>query len=387
MENRFAINQILDYLDDVPAVVITGPRQVGKTTLVKTISDLSKKETHYLDLEFPEDLAKLQNPTLFLESLQDDCVILDEIHHMPKIFPILRALIDRKRVPGRFILLGSAAPNLLRDSSETLAGRVAYLRMYPLNLLELSKETDWKTLFVRGGFPEALFKKSDALSMRWRVNFLNTYVERELPILGLGTHHSTTRKLLYLLAHAQGQLLNMQNLSNALDVSRPTVSQVIHFMEDAYLITVLQPWFTNIKKRLVKSPKVYIADSGLYHSLTGLNNFSAILNHPHVGLSWEGFVVNQTKAILPEDFDIWFFRTHEGAEADLVITKNEIPIICAEIKWTNAPRMSKGFGNVISYLNTPDNFIITPDADTYPVEPHVQVTSLRHWLELIQLYK
>jgi predicted AAA+ superfamily ATPase len=385
MKNRFAVAQILDYLEDVPAVVITGPRQIGKTTLVKTIGEINTKRTHYLDLEFPEDLAKLQQPTLFLEGLQDDCVVLDEIHHMPEIFPILRALIDRNRVPGRFILLGSASPNLLRNSSETLAGRVAYLRMYPMNYLEFELgEKDWKDLFVRGGFPEALFKKSDALSMRWRVNFLSTYVERELPVLGLGTNRSVTRKILYLIAHSQGQLLNIQNLSNALDVSRPTVSQVIDFMEDAYIITVLQPWLTNVKKRLVKSPKIYIADSGLYHALVGLGNYTSIINHPHVGLSWEGFVINQTKAVLPEDFSIWFFRTHEGAEADIVICKNETPVICAEIKWSNAPRLSKGFSNVIRYLNTQMNFIITPDADTYPVDITVKVTSFRNWLKVVQ---
>ncbi|MCC5917190.1 MAG: ATP-binding protein [Cryomorphaceae bacterium] len=385
MKNRHAFGQLLDYLDDVPAVVLTGPRQVGKTTLAKSIVSLNKKSTHYLDLEFPEDLAKLQNPTLFLEALKSDCVILDEIHHKPEIFPVLRALIDRNRVPGRYILLGSASPKLLRDSSESLAGRVAYLRMYPFSLLEIGHKVDWKTLFVRGGFPETLLKKTDILSLRWRVNFINTYTERELPLLGLGTSNVITRKLLHLIAHAQGQLLNIENISNALGVSRPTVRKCINYMEQSYIITVLNPWFTNVKKRLVKSPKVYIADSGLYHALFGLENFQSVLLHPQIGLSWEGFVINQTQSVLPEGYNLWFFRTHEGAEADIVITKNETPIVAAEIKWSNAPTLSKGFSNVISYLKTKNNFIITPESDTYPVEVNISVTSIKSWLEFVKI--
>ena len=284
--------ELLETLGDTPAVAVTGARQSGKTTLAKTIQTDLGTATQYLDLEFPNDQAKLQDPVLFLEQYEDQLVILDEIHRMPELFPVLRAVIDRHRKPGRFLLLGSASPSLMRDSSESLAGRIAYIELYPFNLLEVSKLTDWKTLFLRGGFPESLLAGSDKSSSRWRTNFVRTYLERELPVLGLDTNTSTLRKLLVLLANAQGQMLNMQNLATALGVSRTSVSKYIDFMEKAYLLTRLKPFFINLKKRIVKSPKVYLSDSGLFHALLGMDDFEAITHHPSLGPSWEGFQNN-----------------------------------------------------------------------------------------------
>lgn len=370
-------------LQDTPAVAITGARQTGKTTLARVIEKEFETPTRYLDLEFPDDQAKLQNPVLFLEQYIDDCVILDEIHRMPELFPLLRSLIDRHRRPGRFLLLGSASPTLLRDSSESLAGRISYIELHPFNLLEIGKQTAWQTLFLRGGFPESLFARSLHTSSRWRMNFIQTYLERELPLLGLNSDVRILRKLLIMIAQSQGQILNMQNLATALGVSRPTVSKYIDFMEKAYILYRLEPWFVNLKKRLIKSPKVYLSDSGLFHSLMGLQDFEALTNSLSIGPSWEGFVINQTQSVLRDGRQLWFLRTHEGAEADIVITEQDRPVITAEIKWTNAPKLSKGFLNVTGYLGTTRNYIITPTADTYPVAENIHVTSLNTWLRKV----
>lgn len=376
MFNRFIENEIFEVLDESPSLAITGARQVGKTTLAKYIGSNIGKKSHYIDLELPSDKAKLQDPVLYLNQFQEDCVIIDEVHHMPRLFSILRSLIDQNRRPGRFILLGSASPALMRDSSESLAGRIIYNRIYPLNHLEIEEEVSWKTRFLRGGFPNALLAGSEKASMRWRQSFIQTYLERELPSLGLNSDIPVLRKLLILIAQSQGQMLNMQNLAVALGVSRPTVSRYLDFLEKSYIVQRIEPYYVNIKKRLVKSPKLYIADSGLFLSLLGIQSFEGILNSLQVGPAWEGNVINQVLSVLPMDCSLWFFRTHEGAEADIVITKNEVPLFCCEIKWTNAPKVSKGFRNVIEYLSTNENFIITPEADTYPVSEHINVTSL-----------
>lgn len=383
MIHRYQTNHLLELLQESPAIAITGARQTGKTTLAKSFNQHLSSACHYLDLEYPTDLAKLQDPVLYLEQYQEDCIILDEVHRMPELFPVLRSLIDRNRRPGRFILLGSASPDLLRDSSESLAGRIAYTELHPFQLLEVENQTDWKTLLMRGGFPESLLATSLKSSMRWRTHFIKTWLERELNILGLTSDPLVMRKLLMMIANAQGQILNMQNLANALGVSRPTISRYIDYLEKTYMLFRLEPYYANLKKRLVKSPKLYIADSGIFHSMMGIHDFEALINHPGVGPSWEGAVINQTRAVLPEDHQLWFFRTQDGAEADILITRQDQPVISAEIKWTNSPSVAKGFRNVISYLETRQNFLITPEADTYPVTENIKVTSLREWLRFV----
>lgn len=377
------LNNLIEDLEQFPAVAITGARQTGKTTLARSISSAINSSGIYLDLELPADIAKLQEPELFLREHVDHCVILDEIHRMPELFPILRGLIDEHRKPGRFLILGSASPALLRESSESLAGRISYNKLYPLNLIETENRTDLKTHLLRGGFPDSLLAPSNKKSNRWRVNFIQTYLERELPSLGLNSDVRILRKLLTMLCHAQSSMLNVQNLSNSLGVTRPTVSRYIDFLEKSYLLIRVEPWFSNIKKRLVKSPKIYLSDSGLFHSLLGINEYAGLIEHPAVGASWEGFVIQQTKSLLPPDMELWFFRTHEGAEADIVLSKNDSPIASAEIKWTNAPKISKGFRNVVGYLKTEHNFVITPSSDTYPAAENITVISLLNWLKTV----
>lgn len=383
MFERTAHIQLLEDLQDYPAVAIIGARQTGKTTLAKQLAGKLDLLAVYIDLEFPDDIARLQNPVLFFREHQQDCVILDEIHRMPELFPIMRSLIDQNRKPGRFIILGSASPALLRDSSESLAGRISYTQLYPLNLIETRESISFQTLLNRGGFPPSLMASSEKASYRWRTNFIQTYLERELPLLGLDSDVRILRKLLIMIAQSQAQLLNTQSLSNSLGVTRPTVSRYIDFMENAYLLTRLEPYFTNLGKRLVKSPKLYLSDTGLLHNLLGIQSFEKLIEHPIVGASWEGFVIQQTKALLPDDLQLWFFRTHEGAEADLVLTRNDVPVTCAEVKWTNAPKLSKGFRNVTTYLKTDRNFIITPSAESFPVEENIRVISIMDWLQML----
>lgn len=236
---------------------------------------------------------------------------------------------------------------------------------------------------MRGGFPDSLLAPSNQKSNRWRVNFIQTYLERELPSLGLNSDVRILRKLLTMLCHTQSSMLNVQSLSNSLGVTRPTVSRYIDFLEKSYILNRVEPWFSNIKKRLVKSPKIYLTDSGLFHSLLGITDYSGLIEHPAVGASWEGFVVQQTHSILPTGMELWFFRTHEGAEADIVLSKNDSPIASAEIKWTNAPKISKGFRNVVGYLKTEHNFVITPSSDTYPAAKNIKVISLLNWLKTV----
>lgn len=375
--SRIAEQDILDLCAYFPAVAIVGPRQVGKTSLALHLADHLDRPALYIDLELPQDLALLQEPELFLEQHRDKTLIIDEVQRLPHLFPVLRGLIDRHRQPGRFILLGSASPELIRDSSESLAGRIAYYELKPLTLAETGAGTDQRQHWLRGGFPEAFLAPDERRCMQWRQNFIQTYLERDLPMLGLRADPMLIRRLWTMLAHLHGQLLNISQLSTSLGIGATSVRRYLDFLEAAYLIRRLPPYYANVGKRLVKSPKVYIRDSGILHGLLDLPTYDTLLRHPVLGASWEGYVLQEVMVILPASRDIFFYRTADGAEADLVITRGGVPDTLVEIKHSTAPSPSKGFHMVSADLKTRQHFIVYPLERSYPVSGGGIVTGVQ----------
>lgn len=374
---RLAEEVILHLASFFPAVAVVGPRQVGKTSLVKAIRGQLNNSSIYLDLENPADLARLDNPDLFLDPLADQTIILDEVQKLPSLFPSLRGIIDRNRQAGRFILLGSASPDLIRDTSESLAGRIAYHELKPFLFEEIQHITDYQTHWFRGGFPNSLLAPTDELSRIWRQNFIQTYLERDLPLLGLRADPAITGKLWRMLAHLSAQLLNMESLAGSLGIHATTVRKYIDFMESAYLVRRLPPYFANLKKRLVKTPKIYIRDTGLMHQLLAISSFFDLTGHPALGASWETYVIEQIAAILPDWAELYFYRTHNGTEADLVITKAGKPEILVEIKYSTTPKLTRGFYIAQADLQTKKQFVICPVETGYPLSAEVQVLGYR----------
>ncbi len=374
--------EILKLATFFPAVAVVGPRQVGKTSIVQAIRSHLPKPSVYLDLENPDDLAKLNNPSLLLEPLADQTVILDEVQKVPSLFPVLRGIIDRNRQAGRFILLGSASPDLIRDTSESLAGRIAYLELKPFRYDEISTLTDWRTHWFRGGFPPSLLAPDDSFARIWRQNFIKTYLERDLPLLGLRADPLLTGRLWQMTAHLSGSLLNMESLSGSLGIHGTTVRQYLDFFESAYLVRRLQPYFVNLKKRLVKTPKIYVRDTGILHQLLGIASPLDLAGHPMLGASWETYVIEQVAAMLPDWAQLYFYRTHQGTEADLVITKGGKPEVLVEIKYSTTPKLSKGFHTAQADLGTRRQFIVCPVTSGFPLSESVRVIGVHEIGEL-----
>ncbi|MFW0714291.1 ATP-binding protein [Pedobacter sp. N23S346] len=374
---RNLATQLRIRLKKAPAVAILGPRQVGKTTIAKQL------EEHYiyLDMENPRDLAKLQDAYTFLETLQDQTVIIDEVQLLPELFSLLRPLIDAKRTPGRFILLGSASPELVKGISETLAGRISYNELTPIGLTELPNEITFEQHWFRGGFPESLLSENDQSSKEWLDDFIVSYVERDLAkMFGVELAPKLLRNFWSMLAHLNGNLFNGESFARSLGVSAPTVNRYLDFLEGGYLIRRLQPWFVNAKKRLVKSPKTYVRDTGILHRLLNIPDHNDLYGHPAIGASWEGYVIEQIAQIKTKQTELFFYRTQTGAECDLVIVQGIKPIACIEIKLSNAPTVSKGFVSCMQDLEPLNQYIITPKSETYKTTNGIIVTNLKHFL-------
>lgn len=357
---RHIEKQIQKTLRIFPAVAILGPRQVGKTTLAKQLGKAFSKKVIYLDLENPDDAFLLQSPVAFFRDNKTCCIIIDEIQRLPSLFPVLRSMIDEHRKPGRFIITGSASPELLLKSAETLAGRIFYHELTPFYIEEIHENYKQEKLLLRGGFPQPFLAKSADAAMYWQQSFLTTYIERDLPQLGLSVSPVLMRRLMQMLAHLHGQIINYSQLANALGVSSPTVSRAVDFLENAFLVRRLPPYFPNTKKRLVKSPKIYIRDTGVLLNLLKIKTITALLGHPQCGMVWEGFVNEQVLASTAGKYDACFYRTQDGSEADLVLLKAGKPFIFVESKWSNHPTVTAGTYNAIADLKTKQNFIITP---------------------------
>lgn len=380
MIKRKLSKQLVEFLEHFPVVGIIGPRQVGKTTLVKENISAFNKEYIYIDLESPEDYNKLNDAELFLKSYENRIVIIDEIQLRPELFPILRSLVDRNRKPGRFIILGSASPDLIRDSSESLAGRIVYLEINPFDITELVNIKSPDQIWLKGGFPDAILQSKDRISIQWMRSFIQTYIQRDLPLLGLGAPVKTIENLWMMLAHINGNQLNYTMIANSLAVSANSVKFYIEFFEKAFLIRILKPFFINTKKRLVKSPKLYFRDTGLLHHLLRIYSRDDLFGHPHKGNSWEAFVIQQIFNCLPLTLDIYYYRTQDSSELDLIITKGIKIITTCEIKLTNAPKLSKGNTVAIQTIASKNNFFITPSSDDYPLKENIQVCCIERFV-------
>jgi predicted AAA+ superfamily ATPase len=346
-QNLLVMNQ---YLQEFPAVAILGPRQVGKTTLARQLCDASgNSQASYLDLETPQDLAQLSDPVAFFAAHADRLIILDEVQRMPNLFTVLRGVIDQRRRSGaragQFLLLGSASIELLAQSAESLAGRLAYVELPPLVVTELPPEQAATpgALWLRGGFPDAYLARSDAASMRWRLQFIATYLERDIPQLGPRIPALMLRRLWTMLAYEQAQVLNAARLAASLGVSGQTIARYLDLLCDLLLLRRLQPWAKHSSKRLVKAPKVYVRDSGLVHALLGLQSASSLLSHPVVGGSWEGWIIENLLACAPDNTQASYYRTAVGAEIDLVLEFPVGELWAIEIKRSSAPSISRGF--------------------------------------------
>lgn len=375
---RHSFEKLKEYAEDFPVLCLTGARQVGKTTLAKDFLMHKENECVYLDLEKPSDNAKLGDAELFFTEHSEKVIILDEVQVRPDVFPIIRALVDENRERLRFILLGSVSPSLIR-SAESLAGRIAYIEMYPFYLKEIP-DYDLNTLHFRGGFPRALLAKSHQAAKLWLDNFIQSYIEKDFPLLGITATPLKIKKLWEMLAWQTGDLVNYQSLSNSLDISNNTVANYIDYMEGMYMVTRLQPFFHNSTKRLVKTPKIYVSDTGVLHRLMRMEDFDQLTGTPQMGHSWEAFVLAQIKACLPSHLSLYFYRTHAGAEVDIVITRGLTPIATVEIKYSVAPAITKGHINSIEDLGTTQNFLVIPKEEDYPTKIGVRVCGIKVFL-------
>lgn len=379
MYERIAKKLVEEALARQAAVAVIGPRQVGKTTLARAIA--SERPSVYLDLEADADREKLADPVLFLNRHRDELVVLDEIHRVPDLFRALRGLIDEGRRSGhrygRFLILGSASIDLLRQSGETLAGRIEYVPLGPLNALEVSSD-ELDRLWVRGGFPDSLLAVSDRDSFAYRRSFIRTYLERDVPMFGPRIPAEALGRLWTMLAHNQATLLNTSKLAAALDVSVPTAGRYIDLLADLLLLRRLPPYSVNIGKRLVKSPKTYVRDSGLVHALLGIDTYDALLGHPVVGASWEGFVIETLLAAAPEHTQASFYRTAAGAEIDLLLELGGNKGVWAiEIKRGLAPKIERGFHHALEDLHPAQSFIVYGGVERYPKAEGIEVIGLQ----------
>ena len=387
MINRDALNTLSQRLHEAPAAVLLGPRQVGKTTLALELAENWASGAVYLDLERPADRLRLDDADSFLRAQGNKLVILDEIHRMPGLFEVLRGIIDQRRRDGQrfgqFLLLGSASLDLMQQSSETLAGRVAYVDIGPVHALEWPAH-DLDALWLRGGFPDSLLAADDAASLRWRDDFVRSYLQRDVPLFAPRLPAETIGRLWTMLAHQQGALLQQSRLASGLGVSSPAVDRYIDLLVDLQLVLRLRPWSGNIGKRLVKAPKLYVRDSGLVHALLGLESMHALAGHPVCGPSYEGFCISNLLAAASPAYAAYSYRTHAGAEIDLLLEKAGKPWMAIEIKRSSAPALSKGFDIACADLQVTQRYVVYPGIERFPLRYGTQAIGLTELMQLLR---
>ena len=369
-------SKVLKKLNNNPVVAILGPRQSGKSTLAKKVI-LPMKNSIYLDLERSSDLNKLQDTEAFFLSNTNKLICIDEIQRKPDIFPVIRSIVDEGNRNGRFLILGSASPDLIRQSSESLAGRIAYLELTPFlfeELLNYNKNSKLRDLWLKGGFPRSYLAGDETESYEWRENFIKTFLERDIPQLGFKVPSKHIERFWMMCAHIHGEILNRSKLGESLGVSHHTVQSYIDILENTYMLRVVRPYETNLKKRLIKSPKIYLRDSGLLHSLLQIVNTNDLFGHPVYGSSWEGFALEN----ILSSISIWksyFYRDSNGTEIDLILEKAN-KRIAIEFKVSSSPTITKKFYNAINTIKAAETWIVAPVNDTYQIKPNIFVTSL-----------
>ena len=384
--NRKLHKDIVDYLGAFPIVAILGARQVGKSTLAKMIS-LEFDNYLYLDLEKPSDFRKLSEPEIFFEAHSDKLVCLDEIQRVPDLFSVLRGVVDQNDRNGQFLILGSASRDLIRQSSETLAGRIIYLELTPFLFSEVmgvdsEKGELMRKYWLRGGFPRSFLARDEKFSFVWRENFISAFLERDIPQFDFNIPAKTLHRLWKMCAHNHGQLLNSSKLGEAIGVSHTTIRSYIDLLSQTFMLRVLFPLETNVKKRLVKSPKVYIRNCGILHALLEIKTFDDLLGHPVYGLSWEGMAMENIITEL-SDWNFAFYRTSAGAEMDLVMMKGRRRV-GVEFKASFSPQVSRGFWNAIDDLELEEVWIISPVAEQYSIRKGVKVAPLDYFISTIE---
>lgn len=384
MIQRQLAEEILKDLRYFPVLAIIGPRQSGKTTIAKMLLTQTDKPSIYLDLESASDQYRLQDPEAFLIAHEDYCIVIDEVQLMPQLFPLLRSVIDRNRIPGRFILLGSAAPELIRGASESLSGRVAFHELSPLNLAEVGQVSiSMHTHWFRGGFPLAVLAPDTETSDRWLDQYFRSFVERDLRILlKQDIAPENMRRFMLMMSHLHGQMLNVSQFAGSLGISTVTANRYLDLLQGAFWINRLQPWYVNLGKRLVKSPKLYFRDSGLLHRLHGIAEPEKLQAHPLLGASWEGYVIEQIRMATLYKWQYHYYRTQSGAETDLYLISPEGKTWCIEIKAANTPVISKGFFQSVEDLKPDFKYVIVPGGSPGPIirSDGLKICSLEHFL-------
>lgn len=372
---RAHIRRLDELIGGFPIVGLIGPRQVGKTTLARQWAEKSGSGYTWFDLENPRDAARLTDPLLALEGLRG-LVIIDEVQREPSLFPVLRHLVDRPESTARFILLGSASPALIRQSSESLAGRIAYHRLDGLSLDEVAPG-EAESLWLRGGFPRSFLAPSEPASSEWRRQFLTTFVERDLPQLGYAYPAPTIRRFLSMLAHVHGQTLNYSELGRALGASDAVARRYLDALADALVVKLLPPWHANLAKRQVRSPKVYLADEGILHTLLGIEDTDSLLGHPKVGASWEGFALKEiVRVVGARDEEVFFWATHAGAELDLLIRRGSRSL-GFELKRSSAPRTTRSMHSARESLELEELIVVFPGEEAFPLADGIRAVGLR----------
>lgn len=379
---RTLFKQIGKSLSYFKAVALLGPRQCGKSTLAREYISKSS-DWIYLDLERPSDISKLNDPEAFFNSLENKRICIDEVQLRPDLFAPLRSILDQYNEPGKVLLLGSASPELLRQGSETLAGRIAFLELTPFTYPEIKETVSYREHWARGGFPLSTLAPDDSLSVQWRENFLRTFVERDLSTFGFKLQSQEVLRFLTMCAHSHGQLFNVSKIGESLGVSRQTLTKWSNILEQCFIIRKLTPHETNVKKRIIKSFKIYLRDSGLCHTLLNISSFQDLLGNPILGNSWEGYAIEN----IATTFSSWslsFYRTSHGAEIDLIMEKGEKKV-AVEFKNSLAPKVSKGFWSALDDIKPQKTFVIIPEGERYPLKNGVEVISLKEFLSIPEL--